>query len=146
MAWILLIFSLIIYWCYIPIFHTRSFQKNCSSFVSFFQVLGGSSALNGLLYVRGLKRDYDTWAAAGNEGWSYEALLPYFRSCEDAPYDEEHRWIFLGGFMSHDGSRWCPSLLAKLVNITPITMVYGRYFGWICFGGEGHSSIMFYRC
>lgn len=76
------------------------------------KVLGGSSALNGLLYVRGLKRDYDTWAAAGNEGWSYEALLPYFRSCEDAPYDEEHRGragpmsVSDGSYVTELAERW----------------------------------------
>lgn len=62
------------------------------------KVLGGSSALNGLLYIRGLKHDYDAWAAAGNQGWSYEELLPHFRRCEDAPFDHPDRGT--GGPMS----------------------------------------------
>ena len=47
------------------------------------KVLGGSSALNGLLYVRGQREDYDRWAALGNRGWGYAQVLPYFKKSED---------------------------------------------------------------
>lgn len=47
------------------------------------KVLGGSSSTNGLLYVRGQREDYDGWAAAGNVGWAFEDVLPYFRMAED---------------------------------------------------------------
>jgi choline dehydrogenase len=47
------------------------------------KVLGGCSSTNGLLYVRGQAEDYDGWAAAGNAGWRYSDLLPYFRRSED---------------------------------------------------------------
>ncbi len=46
------------------------------------KTLGGSSAINGLVYVRGQPRDYDLWAQHGNRGWSYESVLPYFRKAE----------------------------------------------------------------
>lgn len=47
------------------------------------QVLGGTSVMNGMMYIRGSRADYDSWAAAGNEGWSYEDVLPYFMKSED---------------------------------------------------------------
>jgi choline dehydrogenase len=47
------------------------------------KVLGGSSSLNGLLYVRGQPEDYDHWAALGNKGWSFADVLPYFKKSED---------------------------------------------------------------
>lgn len=47
------------------------------------KLLGGSSSLNGLLYVRGQPADYDHWAELGNSGWSFEDVLPYFRKSED---------------------------------------------------------------
>ena len=47
------------------------------------KVLGGSSAINGMMYVRGHALDYDRWVAEGAEGWSYAEVLPYFRRCEN---------------------------------------------------------------
>lgn len=46
-------------------------------------MLGGSSTLNYMLYVRGNKRDYDLWAKMGNHGWSWEDVFPYFVKSED---------------------------------------------------------------
>ncbi|MGB0844827.1 MAG: GMC family oxidoreductase, partial [Alphaproteobacteria bacterium] len=47
------------------------------------KVLGGSSSLNGLLYVRGQAEDYDEWSDLGCEGWSHDEILPYFEKSED---------------------------------------------------------------
>ncbi len=47
------------------------------------KVLGGSSSINGMLYVRGQPLDYDTWAQLGNRGWSYDEVLPFFRQSEN---------------------------------------------------------------
>lgn len=47
------------------------------------KVLGGGSAINGMVYDRGFHSDYDRWAQAGNRGWSFADVLPYFRKLED---------------------------------------------------------------
>ncbi|MEY4269043.1 MAG: hypothetical protein RLZZ58_259, partial [Pseudomonadota bacterium] len=62
--------------------------------------LGGSSALNGMVYIRGNKWDYDNWAALGCDGWSYADVLPYFKRSErnvrggdDFHGDEGPLWV-----------------------------------------------------
>lgn len=49
------------------------------------RTLGGSSSVNGMLYVRGQREDYDGWAADGCRGWSWDEVLPYFRKSECLP-------------------------------------------------------------
>ena len=53
------------------------------------KVLGGSSAINAMLYVRGQAADYDGWAQRGNLGWSYRDVLPYFRRAEHCEFSKE---------------------------------------------------------
>lgn len=47
------------------------------------RMLGGSSGANGMVYIRGHAKDYDDWAAAGNTGWAYRDVLPWFRHSEN---------------------------------------------------------------
>ncbi|MGP3949902.1 GMC family oxidoreductase [Streptomyces sp. 7N604] len=47
------------------------------------RMLGGSSSMNAMIYIRGNRRDYDAWAAAGADGWSWQDVLPYFLRAED---------------------------------------------------------------
>lgn len=47
------------------------------------KVLGGSSSINGLIYIRGQAQDFDQWRQLGNVGWSFDDVLPYFRKAED---------------------------------------------------------------
>jgi choline dehydrogenase len=47
------------------------------------RVLGGSSSINGLVYIRGQAEDFNVWRQLGNTGWSFEEVLPYFRKAED---------------------------------------------------------------
>ena len=46
------------------------------------KVLGGSTAINGMMYMRGQKEDYDDWSKLGLKGWSYTDVLPYFKTFE----------------------------------------------------------------
>ena len=54
------------------------------------KVIGGSSSINGQVFLRGMPEDYDGWAQMGNEQWSYEKLLPFFRLLEtDTDYSDD---------------------------------------------------------
>lgn len=46
------------------------------------KIIGGSGAINGMVYIRGVENDYNTWAQIGNRGWTYEECLPYFKKTE----------------------------------------------------------------
>src|SRR5689334_1841712 len=60
------------------------------------KVLGGSSSINGLVYIRGQREDFDLWRQKGNTGWSYEDVLPYFRRAEDQQRGADE-WHGVGG-------------------------------------------------
>ena len=53
------------------------------------KTLGGSSSINGMLYIRGQSNDYDYWRQLGNVGWSWEDVLPYFKKSEDNQQGED---------------------------------------------------------
>ncbi len=92
-------------WIQVPIGYGRTFNDprfnwmyeaepdptldNRSQFWPRGKVLGGSSSINAMVFVRGQPGDFDDWAAAGNPGWSWREVLPYFRKLEDHPFGEQ---------------------------------------------------------
>ncbi len=67
-------------WCYSAEADEGSGQRNIE--VPRGKMLGGSSSINGMVFVRGQRQDYDHWAQLGNRGWSYDDVLPLFKQME----------------------------------------------------------------
>ena len=78
------------------------------------KVLGGSSSMNGMIYIRGHRSDYDHWAYLGNPGWAYEDVLPLFRRSEDFDGGES-RYHGVGGELHVQASYEPHPLHASLV-------------------------------
>jgi choline dehydrogenase len=68
--------------------------------------LGGSSSINGLIYIRGQAEDYDHWAALGNKGWAWKDVLPYF-------IKSEHNSRGASMYHGADGPLWCSDIEEK---------------------------------
>lgn len=81
------------------------------------KVLGGSSVLNYMLYVRGNRHDYDHWRSLGNPGWGYEDVLYYFKKSEDNrnPYLQKNPYHATGGYLTVQESPWKTPLVVAFV-------------------------------
>jgi choline dehydrogenase len=77
------------------------------------KALGGSSCLNGMIYVRGAPADFDHWAYLGNVGWDYASVLPYFKKSED----------YYGG-ASHYHGVGGPLAVSRITTMNPLTEVF----------------------
>jgi choline dehydrogenase len=77
------------------------------------KVLGGTSSINGMVYMRGNAADYDEWRQRGCEGWDYDSVLPYFKKAEDnvRGADDFHG---TGGPLKVQDHRWQPTLAKAL--------------------------------
>ncbi|KAJ3657987.1 hypothetical protein Zmor_009757 [Zophobas morio] len=73
-------------------------MNNSQCMVARGKVIGGGSAINGALYVRGNCKDYDNWAALGNRGWSCKDVLPYFKKSENSQIKGDKGYHGIGGF------------------------------------------------
>ncbi|HEX9209462.1 MAG TPA: choline dehydrogenase [Bradyrhizobium sp.] len=102
--------------------------------------LGGSSAINAMVYIRGHRSDYDHWAALGNSGWSYADVLPYFKRSENnADFDGEYH--------GKDG----PLAVNKLRSGNPVQQIFlqaaqeGQFHIREDFNGEDHEGLGIYQ-
>jgi choline dehydrogenase len=77
------------------------------------RVLGGSSSINAMCYIRGQREDFDGWAASGCTGWDFESVLPYFRRSEDS-WRGAGAWHGVGG----------PLAVSELRHRNPLTAVF----------------------
>ena len=81
------------------------------------KVLGGSSTLNYMLYVRGNRRDYDIWEEEGNPGWGYDDVLHYFKKSEDNrnPYLAATKYHGVGGYLTVQEPPWRTPLATAFI-------------------------------
>ncbi|OWR55003.1 hypothetical protein KGM_207052 [Danaus plexippus plexippus] len=82
------------------------------------KVLGGSSVLNYMLYLRGNKKDYDTWESLGNKGWSYNDVLYYFKKSEDNqnPYLAKTPYHSTGGYLTISEAPYHTPLVSSFID------------------------------
>ena len=104
------------------------------------KMLGGSSGINAMVYIRGHKQDYDEWAALGNTGWSYDEVLPYFKRSEN---NESHG----GHYHGQEG----PLHVSELRSDNPYQQIYleaARQAGFRInpdFNGEEQEGVGIYQ-
>lgn len=72
------------------------------------KVIGGSSSVNGMVYVRGHARDFDTWEEMGASGWGYRHVLPYFQRQEETPTGDDGFRGRSGPLHVQRGTKWNP--------------------------------------
>ncbi|XP_026740785.1 glucose dehydrogenase [FAD, quinone] isoform X2 [Trichoplusia ni] len=82
------------------------------------KVLGGSSVLNYMLYLRGNRRDYDAWEALGNKGWGYKDVLYYFKKSEDNqnPYLAQTPYHSTGGYLTVSEAPYQTPLVSTFID------------------------------
>jgi choline dehydrogenase-like flavoprotein len=102
--------------------------------------LGGSSAINAMVYIRGHRADYDQWAALGNTGWSFDDVLPYFKRAENNA-------DFNGEYHGQDG----PLHVNKLRTGNPVHEIFlqaareGQFRIREDFNAEDHEGLGLYQ-
>ena len=83
------------------------------------KVIGGSSSINGMVYVRGHAKDFDTWAEMGASGWSYSDILPYYRRLEKLDYVDSEEVENLRGING-------PLNITRGKRMNPLTLAFEK--------------------
>jgi len=91
------------------------------------KVLGGSSSINAMVYIRGLPEDFDDWETAGNSGWGWQDVLPYFKKSETCSSGEDER---RGG----DGPLYVNDVSDQLHPLCQVFLQAGREAGYPILG------------
>ena len=117
----------------------QSYQEKRKGFQPRGRTLGGSSSVNGMVYIRGHKWDYDHWSELGNNGWSYDEVLPYFKRAE-------HNEVFDDNYHGQNG----PLNVCKIRNQNTPTDDFvktgSEIFGYNDdFNGENQEGIGYYQ-
>ena len=113
--------------------HRKGFQPRGKT-------LGGSSSINAMLYIRGHKWDYDHWSHLGNEGWSYDEILPYFRKAE-------HNEMFDNNYHGQDGPLNVSKIRHENQPVKDFVKSGSEIYGFNeDFNGERQEGIGFYQC
>ena len=112
--------------------HRRGYQPRGKT-------LGGSSSINAMLYVRGHKWDYDHWSELGNNGWSYDDILPYFKKAE-------HNEVHQNDFHGQDGPLNVANIRHKNKPVDDFVETGSSVFGFNeDFNGESQEGIGYYQ-
>lgn len=80
------------------------------------RVPGGSSAINGMIFIRGAAADYDAWEEMGNKGWGWSSVLPYFRKMETADEDKDNAYRGGMGPLRISALRWKHPISSKFID------------------------------
>ena len=113
--------------------HRRGFQPRGKT-------LGGSSSINAMLYVRGHKWDYDHWSELGNDGWSYDEILPYFKKAE-------HNEMFDNVYHGQGGPLNVSKIRHENKPVQDFVKSGSEVYGYNeDFNGENQEGIGFYQC
>jgi len=105
------------------------------------KVLGGSSSINAMIYIRGHRTDYDGWVADGAKGWSYDEVLPYFRKAESNERGEDQFHGTFGPLSVCDGRSRSP-----LMDAFVQAGVEAGYQANSDFNGAIQDGVGFYQC
>ena len=112
--------------------HRRGYQPRGKT-------LGGSSSINAMLYVRGHKWDYDHWSELGNDGWSFDEVLPYFKKAE-------HNEVFDNEFHGKNGPLNVSKIRHKNKSVDDFVKTGSSIFGFNeDFNGESQEGVGYYQ-
>lgn len=105
------------------------------------RVLGGSSSINAMIYIRGSKADYDGWAENGAAGWSYDDVLPYFKKAEDNQRGED-AWHATGGPLTISDQRYKNPLSERFLEAAAeLQLPFNADFNGECQEGMGFYQV-----